>query len=167
MPADTTTLFVEHRGSLVNYANGIPVFCVSVGLVVDGRPVLGVIYDPIRDELFSAQAGLGARLDGFFGDCAVTVPVGRVTEDAAELLRVTEEALFRGIEAVKPGARVSDIGEAVQQHVALLDAFRRSPLFADSKDWALPARIDARISESRAWLTRRALRSGEGPQSAS
>jgi hypothetical protein len=57
--------------------------------------------------------------------------------------------------------------EAVQQHVALLDAFRRSPLFAESKDWALPARIDARISESRAWLTRRALRPGEGPPASS
>ena len=60
---------------------------------------------------------MGARLDGFFGDCAVTVPVGRVTAEAAELLRVTEESLFHGIEAVKPGARVSDIGAAVQQHV--------------------------------------------------
>jgi methionyl aminopeptidase len=60
---------------------------------------------------------MGARLDGFFGDCAVTVPVGQVSEDAAALLRVTEEALFHGIEAVKPGARVSDIGASVQQHV--------------------------------------------------
>jgi methionyl aminopeptidase len=60
---------------------------------------------------------MGARLDGFFGDCAVTVPVGEVGPDAAGLLRVTEEALFHGIEAVKPGARVSDIGAAVQQHV--------------------------------------------------
>ena len=60
---------------------------------------------------------MGARLDGFFGDCAVTVPVGQVSEATAALLRVTEEALFHGIEAVKPGARVSDIGAAVQQHV--------------------------------------------------
>jgi methionyl aminopeptidase len=60
---------------------------------------------------------MGARLDGFYGDCAVTVPVGDVTPEAAELLRVTEEALFHGIEAVKPGARVSDIGAAVQNHV--------------------------------------------------
>jgi methionyl aminopeptidase len=60
---------------------------------------------------------MGARLEGFFGDCAVTVPVGQVSEAAAALLRVTEEALFHGIEAVKPGARVSDIGAAVQQHV--------------------------------------------------
>jgi methionyl aminopeptidase len=60
---------------------------------------------------------MGAKLDGFFGDCAVTVPVGVVSAEAAKLLRVTEEALFQGIEAVKPGARVSDIGAAVQHHV--------------------------------------------------
>jgi len=60
---------------------------------------------------------MGAKMDGFFGDSAVTVAVGDVSPEAAELLRVTEESLFRGIEAVKPGARVSDIGAAVQQHV--------------------------------------------------
>jgi methionyl aminopeptidase len=60
---------------------------------------------------------MGAKLDGFFGDCAVTVPVGAVSPQANELLRVTEEALFRGIDTVRPGARVSDIGAAVQQHV--------------------------------------------------
>jgi methionyl aminopeptidase len=60
---------------------------------------------------------MGAKLDGFFGDCAVTVPVGAVSPQASELLRVTEEALFRGIDCVRPGARVSDIGAAVQRHV--------------------------------------------------
>jgi methionyl aminopeptidase len=60
---------------------------------------------------------MGAKLDGFFGDCAVTVPIGKVSADAERLLRVTEEALFHGIETVKPGARVSDIGATVQQHV--------------------------------------------------
>jgi methionyl aminopeptidase len=45
------------------------------------------------------------------------VAVGSVPAEAARLLQVTEEALFRGIDAVKPGARVSDIGAAVQQHV--------------------------------------------------
>ena len=60
---------------------------------------------------------MGAKLDGFFGDCAVTVPIGRVSPEATELLGVTEAALFHGIETVKTGARVSDIGAAVQQHV--------------------------------------------------
>jgi hypothetical protein len=56
--------------------------------------------------------------------------------------------------------------DAVQKHLALLDAFRRSPMYAESKDWTLPARVDARITESRAWLTRRALRSGEKSEEA-
>jgi methionyl aminopeptidase len=60
---------------------------------------------------------MGAKLDGFYGDSAVTVAIGTVTPEAAALLRVTEEGLFRGIEAVKPGARVSDIGAAIQTHV--------------------------------------------------
>jgi methionyl aminopeptidase len=60
---------------------------------------------------------LGAKLDGFYGDSAVTVGVGRISAKASELLRVTEESLWKGIDAVRPGARVSDIGHAVQQHV--------------------------------------------------
>jgi methionyl aminopeptidase len=60
---------------------------------------------------------VGAVLDGYFGDSAVTLPVGKVSEEAARLLRATEESLYKAIEVVKPGARVSDIGHAVQQHV--------------------------------------------------
>ncbi len=60
---------------------------------------------------------MGAKLDGFYGDSAVTVGVGRISDEAERLLRVTEASLFEGIAAVKPGARVSDIGAAVQAHV--------------------------------------------------
>jgi methionyl aminopeptidase len=60
---------------------------------------------------------VGASLDGYFGDSALTLPVGKVSEEAAMLLRVTEESLFEAIERVRPGGRISDIGHAVQQHV--------------------------------------------------
>ena len=60
---------------------------------------------------------VGASLGGYYGDSAVTLPVGPVSEDAARLLRVTEESLYKAIERVRPGGRVSDIGHAVQQHV--------------------------------------------------
>jgi methionyl aminopeptidase len=87
--------------------------CASVNeQVVHGIPSA----QPLADgDIVSVD--MGARLDGFYGDCAVTVPVGHVSADAASLLRATEEALFHGIDAVKPGARVSDIGAAVQRHV--------------------------------------------------
>ena len=60
---------------------------------------------------------VGASLDGYYGDSAITLPVGQVSEQAATLLRVTEEALYKAIERARPGGRVSDIGHAVQQHV--------------------------------------------------
>ena len=60
---------------------------------------------------------VGASLEGYFGDSAITLPVGQVSEEAATLLRVTEEALYRAIERVRPGGRVSDIGHVVQHHV--------------------------------------------------
>ena len=59
----------------------------------------------------------GAQLDGFYGDAAITVPIGQVGETAARLLRVTREALGLAIEQARPGKRVSDIGAAIQDHV--------------------------------------------------
>jgi methionyl aminopeptidase len=60
---------------------------------------------------------VGAALGGFFGDSAITLPVGQVSEEAARLLRVTEESLYKAIVSVRPGGRISDIGHAVQRHV--------------------------------------------------
>ncbi len=58
------TWVVDPLDGTVNYANGIPIFCVSIALVRGHEPVVGVVYDPARDELFSAVAGQGACLDG-------------------------------------------------------------------------------------------------------
>jgi myo-inositol-1(or 4)-monophosphatase len=55
---------IDPLDGTVNYANGIPVFCVSIALAIDGRPALGVVHDPVRDEMFTARAGAGALLDG-------------------------------------------------------------------------------------------------------
>jgi methionyl aminopeptidase len=60
---------------------------------------------------------MGVKLNGYYGDSAVTVPVGRVSEEAATLLRVTQESLEKGIAQVRLGGRISDIGHAIQQHV--------------------------------------------------
>jgi methionyl aminopeptidase len=53
-------------------------------------------------------------LDGFHGDSAATIPVGQVTPQAAELMRVTLEACRRGIDAVRPDAHLGDVGHAIQ-----------------------------------------------------
>lgn len=59
---------------------------------------------------------LGCIVDGFYGDAARTVAVGRASEEAARLMKVTRESLFAGIDACHPGKRVGDIGHAVQTH---------------------------------------------------
>jgi methionyl aminopeptidase len=87
--------------------------CASINeQIVHGIPSSRALVD---GDIVSLD--MGAILDGYFGDAASTVPVGHVSDTAAGLLRVTEEALHRAIAVVRPGARVSDIGHAVQSHV--------------------------------------------------
>jgi methionyl aminopeptidase len=59
----------------------------------------------------------GVELNGFFGDSAVTVPVGKVNPEISRLLQVTEDSLYKGIEQVTAGNHISDISQAVQNHV--------------------------------------------------
>ncbi len=59
----------------------------------------------------------GAIVEGWHGDAAVTVAVGDVPHEVTELLRVTEEAMWRGIAAASPGGRVGDISHAVESSV--------------------------------------------------
>lgn len=55
---------VDPLDGTTNFAHGFPAFCVSIGLEVEGRVALGVVYDPLRQELFEAEAGKGAFLNG-------------------------------------------------------------------------------------------------------
>jgi myo-inositol-1(or 4)-monophosphatase len=55
---------VDPIDGTANFVRGIPQFCISMGLVEDGRTQVGVIYDPMFDELFAAQRGRGATLNG-------------------------------------------------------------------------------------------------------
>ena len=58
------TWVIDPLDGTVNYANGIPFYCVSIGLVVDDRPSVGVVLDPARDDLYSAAVDGPALLDG-------------------------------------------------------------------------------------------------------
>jgi methionyl aminopeptidase len=58
---------------------------------------------------------VGARKDGYYGDSAMTFPVGEVDDESRRLLEVTRESLARGIAQARPGNRIGDIGHAVQE----------------------------------------------------
>ena len=86
--------------------------CTSVNDVI----VHGVPNDePLKDgDIVSVDCG--TLIDGFNGDSCYTFCVGEVSEEVRELLRVTKEALYKGIAQALPGRRIGDIGYAVQQH---------------------------------------------------
>lgn len=58
------TWIVDPLDGTANYVHDVPAYCVSIGLMANGELVVGTIYDPRQDELFSAAAGLGATLNG-------------------------------------------------------------------------------------------------------
>jgi methionyl aminopeptidase len=101
------------KPAFLNYHGFPAVICVSINSEV----VHGIPSD--KRELKSGDiVGLdfGAVIDGWYGDSAVTVPVGKVAPEVETLIRVTRESLMKGIAAVKDGARVGDVGAAVQAH---------------------------------------------------
>ncbi|MCA1591244.1 MAG: type I methionyl aminopeptidase [Acidobacteria bacterium] len=86
--------------------------CASVNeQVVHGFPSKYVLKE---GDIFSVDCG--ATLEGFVGDTATTVPVGKVSEDRLKLIRVAEESLERAIAQCRPGKHLGDIGWAVQEH---------------------------------------------------
>ncbi|OPX84406.1 MAG: Methionine aminopeptidase 1 [Pelotomaculum sp. PtaB.Bin104] len=84
--------------------------CASVNEeVVHGFPSLRKLKN---GDIISID--IGAEVNGYFGDSAITVPVGDVSSEAMQLIRATEESLYKGIDRAKEGARLSDISNAVQ-----------------------------------------------------
>lgn len=58
----------------------------------------------------------GVLIDGFYGDSAITIPIGNISKEAADLNRVGEECLYHGIKKASPGNRVNNISYAIQTH---------------------------------------------------
>lgn len=106
---------IRDAGALPTFKgyNGFPYsICASVNeQIVHGFPSNYRLKD---GDIFSIDVGV--TLEGFVGDTATTVPVGKVSEDRLNLIRITEECLARAIEQCRPGKHLGDIGWAVQEH---------------------------------------------------
>jgi methionyl aminopeptidase len=92
--------------------HGYPcVLCTSVNSeVVHGIPSANRVLK--QGDIVSVD--FGVVVDGYYGDSAITVPVGTIDANAARLLKTTEESLHAAIAAVRPGATLGDVGAAVQ-----------------------------------------------------
>ncbi|MGB9735245.1 MAG: type I methionyl aminopeptidase [bacterium] len=87
--------------------------CVSINdEIVHGIPS----PDRIIKEGDIVSLDFGVQLDGFFGDAAITIPIGSVSEIAQRLLKITKESLLLGIKEAKVGNRLYDISSAIQEH---------------------------------------------------
>ena len=96
-----------------NPSNPFPAsLCTSVNEeVVHGIPSARKLCE---GDIISLDVGV--RLEGYFGDCAVTVPVGRVSDEAAELLETTRRSLEEGIQNAVSGGHLRDVSHAIQTY---------------------------------------------------
>ncbi|MBI4620966.1 MAG: type I methionyl aminopeptidase [Desulfobacterales bacterium] len=92
-------------------------FPASLCVSVNEQLVHGIPDSRRLKEGDIVSIDLGVVRNGFYGDAAITVPVGKISQEAARLLDVTEKALYKGIEQAKTGGRLQDISHAIQSWV--------------------------------------------------
>jgi len=106
----------KRKGAIPGFKNynGFPyALCASVNdITLHGFPSEVPL---VEGDILSID--FGTLLDNYYGDAAITVPVGTISNKKKKLIRVTEEALHKGIEKAIPSGRLSDITYAIQSHV--------------------------------------------------
>ena len=109
---------IRSRGGIPSFQGySHPPFPASICASVNDEVVHGIPGGRVLGDGDVISIDCGAIVDGWHGDAAVTVAVGEVTAEVRELMRVTEESLWRGIGAARLGGRVSDISHAIETYV--------------------------------------------------
>jgi len=105
--------FNSARPSFKGYHN----FPASVCVSVNDEVVHGIPGSKVLKEGDIVSLDFGIIYKGFQGDAAITVGVGKISEEARKLMQVTEASLIQGIDAARDGGNLGDIGEAIQGYV--------------------------------------------------
>jgi methionyl aminopeptidase len=105
--------FDSARPSFKGYHNFPASICVSV----NDEVVHGIPGSKVLKEGDIVSLDFGVIYKGFQGDAAITVGVGKISEEAHKLMQVTEASLIQGIDAARDGGNLGDIGEAIQSYV--------------------------------------------------
>ena len=113
---DAIRKYILSTGAKPNFL-GYAGFPGSACISINNEVIHGI---PSRHRILHdgdiVSVDVGAFYDDFNGDNAYTFAVGEISEEARQLLRVTEECLYKGIEQARPGNRIGDIGHAIQTH---------------------------------------------------
>ena len=113
--AEEQTLAKKARPAFKGYTVAGRVFPASICISINEEVVHGIPSDRrVLREGDIVGLDFGVSYQGYFGDAAMTVPVGRVSPDAERLMKATEASLAAGIEAIRAGAHVADISGAIQ-----------------------------------------------------
>ena len=119
-PGVTTLELDQIADRLIRKNNCIPAFKgyrnypASLCISINEEIVHGIPGERKLKNGDIVSLDIGVKLDGFYGDAAITVPVGEIDSESQKLLQVTEEALYKGIERANAGNRLSDISHAIQ-----------------------------------------------------
>ncbi|MEK4027315.1 MULTISPECIES: type I methionyl aminopeptidase [Bacillaceae] len=108
--------FIRQHNAIPSF-KGYNGFRGSICTSVNEELVHGIPGDRVLKEGDVISLDIGANYRGYHGDSAWTYPVGNVSSDVQQLLKVTEESLFIGLEEAKPGERLSNISHAIQTYV--------------------------------------------------
>lgn len=92
-------------------------FPASLCVSIDEEVVHGIPNGRILEEGQIVSIDVGVQKNGYFGDGARTFAVGKTSEEKAQLLKITEEALYKGIEQARAGHHLHDVSSTVQRHV--------------------------------------------------
>ena len=106
---------LKKRGAVSSF-NGYRGFPANLCASINDEIVHGIPADRILKEGDIISIDFGVIYNGFQGDAAVTVPVGKVSPEASRLVEATRESLEKGIAAARPGATLGDVSSAIQKH---------------------------------------------------
>ena len=121
-PGISTMELNRRAEKMIRDAGAIPTFIgyhgfpYAICASVNDEIVHGFSKETPLKEGDIASLDMAATYQGFVGDTAITVPVGKISDELAQLIRVTEECLELGIQQCYPNKRVGDIGAAIQEH---------------------------------------------------
>ncbi len=107
---------IRSRGGVPSFL-GYRGFPASACISVNDEIVHGIPGPRVLREGDLVKVDLGALVDGYHGDVAATFPVGSISPRLRRLVQVTEEALLRGIQCIRPGVRLGDVGWTIQSFV--------------------------------------------------
>ena len=109
--------YIERSGAKPSFL-GYGGFPASACISINDEVIHGI---PSKKRILQdgdiVKVDVGAFYRGFHGDAARTIPVGKVSDEALKLISVTRKSFFDGVEALKPGGRIGDVGSAIQNTV--------------------------------------------------